>query len=353
MHSNLSCTTLCRLEDLENFEPAWRELWAMDPHATPFQTPEWLLPWARQFETFGLRAVLVFDHGSLVAILPFYRYLEPRGGERRLLFLGAGTSDYLDGVYHAACTPHHLQAALGYLCCDSDWDTLEVNQLRQESKLLGAVQKQPLLGLRQVQGESCSRFPARQLRNLPKSIRRQAIYYRNYAMRSGRLELAVARENNLPAIFDELERLHTSRWQSSGKPGLLADPRVVAWHRQALPALQRSGILRLFALLFNGEIIAVLYSLLDPPTRAERTLYFYMTAYSIRHAELRPGTVLMALATEYAAQEGAKMVDLLRGDESYKRLWKPRRIPTFGFSMPYLKRSASFSNALDGDQAAA
>jgi CelD/BcsL family acetyltransferase involved in cellulose biosynthesis len=150
-----------------------------------------------------------------------------------------------------------------------------------------------------------------------------------------------------------LERLHTARWQNSGRPGLFADSRVSAWHRGALPALLRNGTLRLFALSLNDEIIAALYALLDPPTRSERTLYLYITAYSIRYAKLRPGTVLMALAAEHAAQEGAQMVDLLRGDEPYKRLWQAQRVPTFGFSMPCLKLSSWFSDALDADQAAA
>jgi CelD/BcsL family acetyltransferase involved in cellulose biosynthesis len=167
------------------------------------------------------------------------------------------------------------------------------------------------------------------------------------------LEFTVANEDNWSTIFDELEPLHTARWQNSGQPGLFADSRVCAWHREALPALLGSGTLRLFALSLNDEIIAALYALLDPPTRSDRTLYFYMTAYSIRHAKLRPGTVLMALAAEPAAQEGARMVDLLRGDEPYKQLWQAQRVPTFGFSMPCLKLSSSFSDVRDADQAAA
>lgn len=353
MHSDVACTTLRRLEDLTDLEPAWRELWAADPHATPFQRPEWLIPWAQHFGSFDLRTVLVYDRGSLTAVLPFYRYLEPHGGERRLLFLGAGTSDYLDGVYGPTCAPHHLQVALHYLCCENDWDTLDANQLRQASKLLESIREAPLPGLRQLQGETCSRFPAAPLASLPRSIRRQATYYHNYAMRAGRLDFTVANEHHAPAIFDELERLHTSRWQSSGQPGLLADSRVRAWHRQTLPALLRGGMVRLFALSLDGEIIAALYSLLDPPDRAERTLYLYMAAYSIDHAALRPGTVLMAMAAEHAAQEGAQMVDMLRGDEPYKRLWKPQRVPTFGFSMPRTNILTSFSNPLNAGRAAA
>ena len=32
-------------EELEAFRPAWEQLWAADPSATPFQHPDWLAPW--------------------------------------------------------------------------------------------------------------------------------------------------------------------------------------------------------------------------------------------------------------------------------------------------------------------
>jgi hypothetical protein len=162
MHSGVACTTLRRIEELNSVEPEWRELWAADPYATPFQSLEWFVPRARHFGAFDLPTVLVYDRGSLAAILPFYRYLDLRGGERRLFLLGAGTGDYLDAVYGATCTPHHLRVALRSLSCDDDWDTLDLYQLRRESRLLRSVQQLALPGVRQLQSEACSRFPAGQ-----------------------------------------------------------------------------------------------------------------------------------------------------------------------------------------------
>ena len=33
--------------DLEELRVQWLELWRRCPHATPFQSPDWLLPWWR------------------------------------------------------------------------------------------------------------------------------------------------------------------------------------------------------------------------------------------------------------------------------------------------------------------
>src|SRR5262249_52421542 len=147
------------------------------------------------------------------------------------------------------------------------------------------------------------------------------------------LELIQADETNWEAIFAELIRLHTSRWNGRGEEGVLVDRRVVAWHREAMPLLLESGLLRLMALRLNHKIIAVLYSLVDQ-RRENRTQFFYITAYSPEHADLRPGTLLIAYAVEHAAREGVATIDMLRGDEDYKQIWHTEKVPTWSCTQP-------------------
>lgn len=77
----------------------------------------------------------------------------------------------------------------------------------------------------------------------------------------------------------------------------------------------------------------MLYSVVDLPERAERRQYFYLTAYSTAHAELRPGTLLIALAMERAVDEGVRAIDMLRGEQAYKQIWHMERTPTFGLQL--------------------
>ena len=143
--------------------------------------------------------------------------------------------------------------------------------------------------------------------------------------------IRVCQRFQLREIFDALVRLHTERWRDRGEPGVFADARMVRWHRETILWLERLGLLRLYSLRLNGGIIAAYYSLIDPLSRNGRTQYLYLPAYSIQHSDLRPGTLLTAMTVEHAAQSGVETIDMLRGDEEYKKLWHTERTPTSGF----------------------
>lgn len=350
------------VEELSSFVPAWRRLWERDPGALPFQSPAWLVPWWRQFGNGDLCSVVVERGGEAVAFLPFYVYRDDARGKRQLLPLGVGTTDYLDGVFAPECSLEEIRVAIDVLRREAEHDEFCVPQMPEKSRMLQAVKEQGLenreqglgtrdqrtgigeqgLGIRGQaidgpvfvsESEGCSRMRAVRMAELPQKIRRNAMYYRNRAQRSGRLELVQADESNWEEIFDQLRRLHALRWQTRGEEGVLVDERVVRWHREAIPELLKAGLLRLMALRLNDEVIAVLYSLIgkDPAAREleERTQYFYITAYSPEHADLRPGTLLIAYAVEHAANEGVKTIDMLRGDEGYKQIWHMEKAPTW------------------------
>ena len=173
---------------------------------------------------------------------------------------------------------------------------------------------------------------------MPGKVRADVRYYRNFARSRGRLEITVAREATVAGeMFEALVQLHTENWAERGEAGVLADPAVLGWHREALPGLLLAGLLRMCALRLDGEVIAVLYSLVDPMGRgggmsaAGRTQYFYLIGHSMEHADLHPGTLLTAMAVEGAAEEGVGTIDMLRGEEAYKRFWRVERVPTYGF----------------------
>lgn len=317
---------------LESFWASWNVLWRRDPRANPFQHSSWLLPWWRQFGGSDPRAVIISRAGQPIGLLPFYIHHSPGSRQRRLLLLGAGTTDYLDGLFAPECTPEHAQNAIHLLQQEGGWDALDATQLRPESPLFRALKQEPRAVA--FPATRCSRMPAVRVADLPTKIRRNVMYYRNRAARLGTLEFSTAGAADWPTAFQSLVRLHASRWKRKGKPGVLADPCVLAWHREAIPLLQSNGLLRLSTLRLNGEDIAVSYSLADPVSRTHRALYIYITAYSPDHADLRPGSLLLGYAIERAAEEGIETIDMLRGEEPYKKIWHAKPVPTYGFSLP-------------------
>lgn len=344
MRERLEHRVLQSSEELTALAPAWERLWRTDADATPFQHPAWLLPWWRQFGHGDLRTVAMYREGELVGLLPFYIYARADGrdgSERHLLPIGMGTTDYLDGLFAPKCTSEEICEGLRTLRAAGGWDVAYVNQLRGSSRLLGALQGGKM-ATRSISSDNCWRMPAARIPDLPQKIRRGAMYYRNRANRAGNLELAWADASNVLEWFDTFERLQHERWQASGKRGVLADERVVQWHRVALPGLAIAGLLRMYALRLNGEAIAMLYALFDPPERCQRSLYVYLPAFSMRRAHLRPGTLMLAFAGEQAADEGVQTIDLLRGNEPYKQMWHAEAVATHGFEFaPLRQRSPS------------
>src|SRR3974377_16939 len=83
-----------KIEVLDSLEPPrheWTELCRRSA-ATPFQSPQWLIPWTRHLFGGGeIWIVAMRDGGKLVGIAPLFRW---GAHERRVSFLGAGVSDY-------------------------------------------------------------------------------------------------------------------------------------------------------------------------------------------------------------------------------------------------------------------
>lgn len=330
-------------EELSEFVPDWWSLWKRDLAALPFQSPAWLVPWWRQFGNDELCSVVIKRADKVIGFLPFYVYRDTATEKRQLLPLGVGTTDYLDGVFSPQCSVEEIEGAIEVLQSGVEHDELCCSQLPGHSRLLEAMTRKSEGGNQRSassetrvflsQSDGCSRMPAATVAELPQKIRRNAIYYRNRAQRDGTLELVQADKSNWQEIFEELRRLHALRWQTRGEDGVLVDERVVNWHREAIPQLLEAGLLRLVALRLNEHVIAVLYSLIDSELshreRDGRTQYFYITAYSPDHADLRPGTLLIAHAVEHAANQGVRTIDMLRGDEGYKQIWHMEKTPTW------------------------
>src|SRR5437764_11448317 len=106
----LNIDSLESLEALQAIEPEWRALWERDHAATPFQGPDWLLPWTKWLWGGGkLRIFTVRSGPELVALAPLFLWgYGSRPEMIRVSLLGAGISDHLGMV---AAPEFELEAA--------------------------------------------------------------------------------------------------------------------------------------------------------------------------------------------------------------------------------------------------
>ncbi len=336
--SALTVAATTTLAGLEKLRPEWKALYERSLFATPFQSPEWLIAWARhiargQVWTLTARADAGSDE-ALVGIVPLYLWSSSQGRERRLTVLGTGTSDYLDGLFAPGWESVAAHAIFEYLDLTRDrWDACDFQQLREHSPLLESPTPN---GWRSqiTNGVSCPvlDLPAHvdDLNHyVPRSMLQNLRYYRRRAARAGSIEVSRADTRNLEEGFDTLVRLHAARWSRRDSPGVLADPDVQAMHRECLPDLLGSGDLRLFCLRLDRKSIAVLYGLADPPARTNRRFFYYLGGFDPEYERLSPGTLVIADAIEQAVSEHLTHFDFLRGGEAYKYAWGARDGPTW------------------------
>ncbi|HVY59607.1 MAG TPA: GNAT family N-acetyltransferase [Xanthobacteraceae bacterium] len=304
---------------LHRLVPEWWSLWHRTPTATPFQSPAWLLPWWTTFSPGELHVIAMRDGDRLVGLAPFY--IESTPHRRRLLPLGISLSDYLDVLLDPQVADRAGRALVDHMeNCRDLWDEWEVCDLRPEALALrfpcpagctetsDEVVSCPVLALPPCYDGLRTCVPARKRRALRMS--------RHRAERRGAVDVVPADHVTAAAMFSDLVRLHRARWEQRGEPGVLDDPRVLRFHREALPGLIESGLARLYGLAIGGKCIAVYYGFQHGPCA-----YAYLGGFDVDYSFESPGTLLLGYAIERAVRDGAREFHFLRGREGYKYGW--------------------------------
>jgi CelD/BcsL family acetyltransferase involved in cellulose biosynthesis len=292
------------LEGLEKLRTDWLDLWQSCPRATPFQSPQWLLPWTRHLYGGGqICALAIRDNQQLIGFAPLFRW----GIDRRIVsFLGAGISDYGDLLFAPGCEAQCVSALQLFLANeDDDWDVLDLQELRCGSALVEGWRT-----------EACSVCPVLELSTFPGSMdhkhRTDVRRARNKLSKSPELRLVTANETTLPEYIEEFFRLHKARW------GALSDS-LLQFHQEVAENFLKTGHLRLSLLQIGDTSVAAVYAF-----TCGKTLYCYLSGFDPDMAKLSPGAVLLQWVIEQAVAEGIQEVDFLRKSEAYKYLWGAR-----------------------------
>lgn len=298
---------------LEGLEPEWRLLWEDCPAATPFQSPEWLIPWWRHLARGRLETLALREQGRLAGLVPLF-VTAPLG---RVSLLGTGGTDYLDALARPGCEERVARAAAErFRSAFCDFQQLPPGAVLLSGCEHPTVQEVcPFLPL--------AGTPAAWQASLPPRLRGNLRYYRRRLEREG-ARFEIATRETLPELLDCLFELHRSRWRRRGLPGVLGSKRVQAFHREAAARFLRRGWLRLHALRLSGVVRAVLYCFL-----CRGRVYYYAGGFHPELERMSPGTVLTGHAMAEAIREGAREFDFLRGDEPYKYAWGARDRPNY------------------------
>jgi len=288
------------LEALEQFAPEWSELYRRCPRATPFQSPQWLLPWTQHLYGGGrILCLALRQEGALAGFVPLFRW----GTQARTIsFVGAGVSDYGDLLFAPGQEGDCVRSVRNFLAEFHDWDILDLQELRSDSALLSAGIAEP-----------CSVCPVLELSTYPDSMdhkhRTDLRRARNRLEREGGLHFDLAGENNFEQLMGEFFHLYDTRW---GTP----EPAIRRFHEEVAARFLASGNLWLSVLRIHGTPAAAIYAF-----SAGATLYCYLSGFDPERAKLSPGAVLLGWMIEDAIAKGVTTLDFLRHPDSYKYLW--------------------------------
>jgi len=305
--------SLCALEQLR--EPWW-DLYRRSPGASPFQSPQWLIPWTRHIFSGGeIRAIAIRENGALAAFAPLFLW---GNGERIVSLLGAGISDYTGLLYTPGCERQAAEAVRHSLdrC---HWDFVDFADLRPGCPLLEVFPS-----------ENCSVCPVLDLATHPDAMDRKhgtdLRRARNRLFKNFRVDFET------PESLNDFSYVYERRWGAM-------EESTRAFHADAACELQRAGMLRLFLLRIDGAPAAAIYAFVW-----RSTLYCYLSAYDPALAKLSPGAILLEHAIEQARAEGLAAVDFLRRPEAYKYRWGARDRATLRI---HVRRDAVLSKMHD------
>ncbi len=286
--------------ELRDLVPEWTALWRRAPGATPFQSPAWLVAWWRHFGTGAPRVLTAKIGDGLAGVLPLYELREP--GVRKLLPIGIGLSDYIDALVDPAW-PEVGEAMLAAIADIPDWDECHLPDLPEGGVLHGArgpaglVEERmdgvpcPVLALPEDAAALATVVPRKTLRDTRQAALR--------AEAAGGARIAAADGDTLAPMLDDLFRLHEARWLSRGEAGVLTDPAVRAFHRDAARALDAEGALRLYRMRI-GETVAALYYGFAWRGRA----YAYIGGFAPEMPRFSPGALILRHAIGEAISGG-------------------------------------------------
>jgi CelD/BcsL family acetyltransferase involved in cellulose biosynthesis len=291
----------------------WRRLWSALPDATPFQSPDWVLPWWNHFGEGPLFSFAFWNERELVGLAPLYIFCT--ANVRRVFLIGTGNTDYLDVVFHPEWREQCASALFSAIREHSDlWDECVFQRLRPESPLLS--QSPSLCGLiSQLQEqEPC---PATNLRGSDTAaMLKTARYYTRKLEEKHSFSIERATAESLDEFLAALEQLHQARWKAKGVPSVLAKQTDRSFYCEIAKRLLERGGLRMYALRIGNHIADVLFGF-----QWRNRMYLYVSAFDPAFAHMSLGTVALGHAVQTASDEGLHYFDFLRGQEHYKYRW--------------------------------
>jgi len=301
----------------EELKGPWRDLANHSPQATPFQTYEWHETWWRHYGGFREpRAYVVREGEDIVGIMPMIR---TKGLWSTLRPMGMGPSDYLHPLVREGSGDEVAKHLAESMKSATNIDLIDLHQVRETNAITNCFE------CTRIEQATCllldlpNSFDA-YLGTIGKSLRYDVRKLDKSLFKTGRAIIDEVASDQLEQGMEILFEQHKLRWRKRGLPGAFLG-KSIRFHKEWAEQASRNGWLRLSVLKLDGEPIGAIYAM-----ALGDTSYYYQAGFDPSKGSVSPGTLLVAHTIRRAIGEGAKHFDFMRGDEPYKRRWKPNHV---------------------------
>lgn len=306
-----------RQESLDSLADEWEALFAVDPTATPFSSPQWALAWWSHWaEGAEPWTIAVREGGELVGLAPLLR--RRQGPFQVLGELGRGPGDYWDVL----AAPGRREGVLAAVAAEvarrrHEWDALLIDSPHSSDFSnaladagLRIVGREPLISVEMPLPESFEDYlagmPRRRRANLRKHLKR---------LDQGEFSISTVEGGDLP---EAIECWHEMRARWWAERGLELDPmhttgRFRDFIADAVATLVPARLAEVWRFEANGETVGVCVNLVDP-----RTFYVFLAAFDPAVARLGPGKIQIGHAIRASIEADRELFDFTIGSDDYK-----------------------------------
>lgn len=305
----------------DTLAPTWRTLFTEAPGGSPFQTFEWQSTWFKHYGASKRPVIFTFHDGKdLVGLMPMVKRF---GAWRTLRPMGCGPSDYLHPLARMGYEDAVGSALMEALTSAVDIDLVDFHQVR-ETQPFALSWPKDMANVRILPQAKCLVLDLPEtydafLQMLGKSLRQDVKRLDKSIFVEGKAKVIPCTSGNVLQHLDIFFECHKMRWRQRGLPGAFIGKRSLRFHQEWAQKAVDNGWLWLSALEVEGKGIGAIYAM-----RTHHTCYFYQSGFDPAHKSISPGTLLVASTIRNAIESGCKQFDFMRGDEPYKRRWKPQ-----------------------------
>ncbi len=335
------CLEINDIGGLDRYRAVWRDLLAVTPAATFFQSLDWLEVYWRHFgRDKTLRVLLVGDRDRPTGILPLVVHQERRkvGMVRVLSYplddwgsfygpIGANPVETLiAGLTHVKQTEQHWDLLDLRWNPDKDqdagetWDVMRLFDLNPRCTMRSETAVIDLSGTwEEYLGQRTSKWRnnfRRWKKRLLEAGDVEHIRHRPTGIQSDDIQS----DDTDPRwdLYEHCERLAAISWQGASTDGTtLSHDKIRGFLRDAHEVAARAGCLDMNLLSVAGQFVAFAYNYVY-----EGNVFGLRIGFDPAAAKISPGNMIYAYAIEDSFRRGDEVYDLGPGSLSCKRYWQ-------------------------------